>query len=544
MAETPHLNPLPSSEGRGGSMRARDARRGSKSFGAMQRPYYVATFLMGLWILAVVVRLILINQPYVDHWSWRQSDVAAVARNFSEGGFRFAHPQIDWAGDATGYVGTEFPILPFVAALCYKIAGIHEWIGRSQSVIFFAVSLPFFFLLVREIFGGIAALWATFFFSFAPLNIFAGRSFMPDVPSLSLAIIGLYFVLRCANNGRLLLFLLAAIAISLSLLIKITSIIIFAPLAYWAVAAVYDRRARDDFGAHRAPLQLQFVLFLAITLLPSAAWYWHAHQIAQRFYPHHFFGAGGIRIENLSWYWSIARQTATSSLTAILSIMAVVGCFVAPHLQRGSTAGRPRSRYSHLFYWWLAAMLLFIIIVGYGNRHRWYQLPLVPIAAAFAGAACAFIGSKIASSRVVAFMLSILLAGSFSLLAYVYVRPLYEPSAAQLRDAGLELNRITAPDALIVAADMGDPTIFYYAQRKGWHFLEKDAIYAGNPSDSQEVIADFEQLRRRGATHFVFTTNTFWWLDYYPEFTRHLAENAEPMEVTAEFRIYKLTAAR
>jgi hypothetical protein len=220
----------------------------------------------------------------------------------------------------------------------------------------------------------------------------------------------------------------------------------------------------------------------------------------------------------------------TSGLTPILSIMAAVGLFAAP-----------RSRYSRLFHWWLAAMVLFVIFVGYGNRHRWYQLPLVPIAAAFAGVACAFIGSKIASSRVAVGTISILLAVSFALLAYVYVEPLYEPSAAQLRDAGLELNRITAPDALIVAADTGDPTIFYYAQRKGWHFLETNAIYAGNPGDSEEVIADLEQLHRRGATHLVFTNNTFWWLDYYPEFRQHLAESAKLMEATPEFRIYKLT---
>src|SRR5207244_6993470 len=151
---------------------------------------------------------------------------AAIARNFCESGFHFGYPQIDWAGDATGYVGTEFPILPFLAAVCYKFTGIHEWIGRSQAVIFFAVSLPFFFLVVREIFGGTAAVWATFFFSFAPLNIFAVRSFMPDVPSLGLAILGLYFFLRWVNNGRLLVFFLAAIAISLSLLINITIIVI------------------------------------------------------------------------------------------------------------------------------------------------------------------------------------------------------------------------------------------------------------------------------------------------------------------------------
>ena len=36
-------------------------------------------------------------------------------------------------------------------------------------------------------------------------------------------------------------------------------------------------------------------------------------------------------------------------------------------------------------------MIVFVIVVGYGNRHLWYQLPLVPIAAAFAGAGCAFV---------------------------------------------------------------------------------------------------------------------------------------------------------
>src|SRR5437899_12001183 len=139
-----------------------------------RRPYQASKLVVVICILAIAARLILIDQPYIDHWSWRQSDVAAIARNFSERGLHFAYPQIDWAGNATGYVGTEFPILPFLAAICYKFAGIQEWIGRSQAVIFLAVSLPFFFLLVRKIFGGTAAVWATFFYSFASLNIFAG----------------------------------------------------------------------------------------------------------------------------------------------------------------------------------------------------------------------------------------------------------------------------------------------------------------------------------------------------------------------------------
>src|SRR5689334_24386031 len=124
-------------------------------------------------IFAVAVRLIAINQPFEDAWSWRQGDVAAIARNYFQGGFHFAHPQIDWAGNSGGYVGTEFPILPFVAAISYKAFGIHEWVGRIQAVIFFTISLSFFFWLVRDRFGELAAIWALLFYSFAPLGIMA-----------------------------------------------------------------------------------------------------------------------------------------------------------------------------------------------------------------------------------------------------------------------------------------------------------------------------------------------------------------------------------
>jgi len=473
-----------------------------------------------LLVFAMTARLILIDQPYIDRWSWRQSDVATIARNFEENGFHFTCPQIDWAGAAPGYVGTEFPILPFLAAICYKFAGVHEWIGRLQAVIFFAASLPFFFLLVREISGDTAAIWATFFYSFAPLNVFAGRSFMPDIPSLSLALIGLYFFLRWIDSEKSTSLFAAAIVISLSLLIKLPSAVIAAPFLF-----LVWQKWRWHFL--RRP---SLWLFAAITILPSTAWYWHAHQIAEKFYPHHFFGAGGIQIENLSWYWRIVRLTGISSLTPVLSILATLGLFVAPG-----------GEYRRVFHWWLAAMILFIIVVGYGNRHQWYQLPLVPIAAAFAGAACAFVGSKI-PSRVAIVTFSILLASSFSVLACLYVQPLYRSSSAELRNVGLELRKLTAPDALIIAADNGDPTIFYYAERRGWHFLEKDGIYQGDPSDNRQLIVDFEELRGRGATHLVFTTNTFWWLEYYSEFARHLVENATLLRATPQFKIYCLTA--
>jgi hypothetical protein len=502
--------------------------RGSRN----QRKYLAIV----IGVMAVAARLIAINQPYIDNWSWRQSDVAAIARNYYENGFHFAYPQIDWAGDAPGYVGTEFPILPFLAAICYKLAGVHEWIGRIQAVIFFAASLPFFFLLVREISGEPAVTWALLFYSFAPLSLFASREFMPDVPSLSLAIIGLYFFLRWIENEEKRFFFASAILISLSILIKLPSVLIGAPIAYVTVAAPkafgVAPLSKNSCDGHRPPLQL-LALFAMIALLPPAIWYWHAYEVAQRFYPHHFFGAGGIRIMSTSWYWNIAKQIMTSSLTPLFFALALVGAFVT---RSGALA--------RLFHWWLAAMVVFIIVVGYGNRHQWYQLPLVPIAAAFGGAGCAFVGSKI-SARKIKVALSSLLAALFAALAFAYVRPLYQsPSSVALRDLGLELNRMTPKNSLIAAADNGDPTVFYYAERKGWHFPEKEGIYNGEPRESAQAIADLEQLRSRGANYLVFTKDTKWWLEYYRGFAQHLAENATVMETTSGFKIYELKSVK
>jgi hypothetical protein len=487
-------------------------------------------------VAALVVRLIEIDQPFIDPWSWRQSDVAAIARNYQENGFHFARPQIDWAGNEPGFVGTEFPILPFVAALSYKVTGVQEWIGRSEGVLFFVAALPFFFGLVRRIFGEVTALWATFFYAFAPLSIVASRAFMPDVPSLSLAIIGVYFFLRWVEEERFCWLVWSAVLVSLAFLIKLPTAIVGAPILYLAVAAVYDRRsdASAEDGGHRPPQQgvlsrWEFWFFAAVTLIPSAIWYWHAHRIAERFYPHHFFGAGGFQIMGFAWYWEIVRQTAFSSLTLVLFTLAIIGAIVGW-----------RGKYTRLFHWWAGAMLLFVVLVGYGNRHQWYQLPLVPIAAVFAGCACVWVAARSGISKMLLSVGAVLLIASFVVSSFYCTQPLVRPAAASLRNLGIELNEATTPSALIIAATDGDPTVFYYAHRKGWHFLG-DGVYDGNPLDSAQIIANLEKLRGRGATHLVFYAGTQWWLDYYREFAGHLAKTATLVEQTPEFTIYKLT---
>src|SRR4030095_11802561 len=101
---------------------------------------FEVNLLFAVTLFGVLLRLIEIRQPFVDHWSWRQADVAMIAENFYRHGFNIFYPQINWAGPAPGYVGTEFPLVPFLAAGLYQIFGVQDWIGRALLVGFFAAS--------------------------------------------------------------------------------------------------------------------------------------------------------------------------------------------------------------------------------------------------------------------------------------------------------------------------------------------------------------------------------------------------------------------
>jgi hypothetical protein len=185
-------------------------------------------------------------------------------------------------------------------------------------------------------------------------------------------------------------------------------------------------------------------------------------------------------------------------------------------------------------------MILFVVVVGWGNRHQWYQLPFVPIAAALAGCACVRIHAAIRNRRAFVAIGAALVLVAFASLSYVYAARLYVPSAERLRRLGFELNKRTPPAAIIIAAVDGNPAVFYYARRKGWHFLEKDGVFDGNPLDSEQLIADFDKLRARGATHLVFDWSVRWWLEYYGEFADHLARTSKLVEKTPSFSIYEL----
>lgn len=478
--------------------------------------------LFGVISLGVLCRLIYISQPFVDDWSWRQADVAMIAENFYLHGFNIFYPQINWAGNSPGYVGTEFPLVPFLASVLYLFFGIQDWIGRSVSVWFFAFSLPFFYLLVRKISGERSAIFAVGVYTLAPLSVFSSRSFMPDMASLSFSIIAIYLFTEWLQRKKaVLLFAVTCAATSLAILVKLPAIIIGIPLLYLAW---------QEYGA-KFVLRRELWIFAGLSLALPLAWYCHAYLVSISHYPHHMFGSGGIAIESFGWYLSVVHEVAASGLTPIVSAVMVIGIFLP--LQ---------AKFGRLFHWWLLAILLFLFVAGQGHRHPWYLLPIVPVAAAFGGHACDFILSRIAqrAQLPVTIVFALTFFSSLSYLSLAYVKPLYEPIRMAAFHAGRELNRFVPPEALIAVADGGDPTCFYYSRRKGWHYLED---FGNAPRNSQEAITAVDRLKRKGASYLIFIRYTFRWLETHDHFPEYLNSQYRRVRDTQDYIIFDLTNA-
>jgi hypothetical protein len=73
-----------------------------------------------------------------------------IAENLYSSGFNILYPQVKRAGSNPGHVGTEFQLVAFIASLVYLLLGVQPWIGRSVSVFFFGLSVPFLYLLVKN----------------------------------------------------------------------------------------------------------------------------------------------------------------------------------------------------------------------------------------------------------------------------------------------------------------------------------------------------------------------------------------------------------
>jgi hypothetical protein len=83
--------------------------------------------------------------------------------------------------------------------------------------------------------------------------------------------------------------------------------------------------------------------------------------------------------------------------------------------------------------------------------------------------------------------------------------------------------------AAVLVVSKGDAALVDLPGHGARHFPQSEAGgYAGHhPRDAAAVVAELEDLRRRGAEYLVIPTTARWWLDFYEGLGTHLAGHGQ-----------------
>jgi len=171
---------------------------------------------------------------------WRQTHTLSVARNFYEESMNIFKPRVDYRGSGDGVTGMEFPLVNFLIAGGYYVFGYSFIVQRVCILMFSFLAITGIFLMAREmfqsIFWGFVSGW---FLIFSPLFGYYSFVVLPDVPSLALMSLSLYYLIRWDKLDESRSFWAACFFLMIALLIKISAAII---LPVWLYIFIKKRQ--------------------------------------------------------------------------------------------------------------------------------------------------------------------------------------------------------------------------------------------------------------------------------------------------------------
>ncbi|MDQ2872976.1 MAG: glycosyltransferase family 39 protein, partial [Candidatus Eremiobacteraeota bacterium] len=230
-------------------------------------------------LLALVLRLKGIHDPILDHPGWRQGDTASIARNFAQLQLNPLYPQTNYNGPPPNYVELELQIVPFIAALLYKVAGVHEIFGRLITLVFSLGTVAVLALFGRWLFGSaLAGLLAALLFAIMPGSVYYGRTFTPDAAMVFFLTAALYAIARMLVDDEIVTARVAARAtalLALAYLAKPVAVTALVPIGA-LIAGRLSKARTMPWAALSVLIVVPLVILLAYDRAVSshAEWHW------------------------------------------------------------------------------------------------------------------------------------------------------------------------------------------------------------------------------------------------------------------------------
>ncbi|RYZ08255.1 MAG: hypothetical protein EOO73_09340 [Myxococcales bacterium] len=440
-------------------------------------------------------------------FGWRPTDMASIALNYARGSMSFLHPQVSWGGSGPGYVEMEFPLVPYLTAILFKLFGFHEGLSLVVPLLSGFLLVWFTYLIGRRWFGALEGLCAGLLVAVVPPFVMLTVTGMwADPPSVLATTAGLYYAYEWSESGRHRSLIAAAALLSLGALLKLTALHVGLPVAY-----LLWRRLRGD--VLKAPQT--WLLGLGI-LLPNVAWYYYSYRVGVE--SGNTFGilAGGTMkfgskslYEDPAFYLNALRRIALYHLTPVGTFGFVYG------MRRLIAEPAPRNLF---LLSWLASVLVYSGVAAHGvhGGHYHYLLPFLPVAALVVGVGGAWL-LRAAGPWLTRFaqrlgapaaaLSALFVVGTAANVAWstdrFFRRDRHIDSTMwqQKKVTGMLVKKLTRPGALIIVVDvqnrvkeksMSPPDVFYFGDRKGWyeavHWLTWESI---------------ESLRGQGAEYLI-----------------------------------------
>ena len=474
--------------------------------------------LIALFVLAALVRGVDVWRP-VDgsvRDSWREPDVAGIARNFYREGMNIFYPRIDWRGDGPGFVESEFPLPAWMGAALYHVCGYHEELLRVMSYLFALGATAVFFRLAWTSLPSRSAFAACALWTVSPIGIRMASAIQPE-PLMFLGLISavLFFREWCQTGSRC-AYWLALGTTTLAVLAKV-------PAAH--IGLLFAALCLQSFG-WSALKRREVWFFVVVSLGVPLLWYAHARTLWLSY-------GNSLGISNEAYgritsmnFFSAAWQTVPGVLRLETDLV-----WTLPGLALGliGLCVVARQREQRWIAYWAATLVVFYFVTGRTTGEDWawhYHIASLPVACLLMGAAVN-VGVNITRSvsegqhsyttsnspsltlRVTwdrAFAGIVLLLWFATLLFDVRrVRWDLHPSAFQSQyECASRFRAHIDESSLIVSSGAATvdqfglerafnaPYMFFWTDTKGFTL-----------ADSQQSIAQLEQLRRRGAKYFI-----------------------------------------
>lgn len=412
-----------------------------------------------LLLVGVYLRTYRLTFPLGDWHSWRQADTAAVARNFVKDNFNLLYPQSDslfalneyQLPNPNRYFINEFPIYNAIVAVVYRLFGINHVYARVVSIVFATLGALALYALTRSLLGRGTALLALAFYQFNPYNIYYSRVVMPDPAFAAFSIISLYFAHLWLQSGKLRYGILMSLSFALATLLKPYAVFMLIPLFYWWW--------RHPSHATRNLQTLLLLGFLAAT--PLLLWRYHVYLNKEgSFASTWLLNGDGIRFKGAFFRWMVYDRLNRLIFATGAFVLFIAG-YLLSHLKKNSS----------LIFVWTSAIFLYFVVFAKGNvNHDYYQLPIVaPGSILVAYAAIEFIKlGKNMFNRSLNFVLVTALLLLSLALGWYEVRGYFNINNNAMIQAGLALDKLAPPDALVITPYQGDPAFLYQTNRHGW----------------------------------------------------------------------------